>query len=148
MWTAVSGSLARSNNLQVVNLTMDQWKLLFESNNLLRGYSLKAWGPVAAPETPWDWDPETVNYVVMDDSKIEATLCKTVASAEATASGYTSASVGVSAGVPAGASVGVNAGSTSASADSSASTQNQTTLLTQWLYPRSKVRLGLLVNEG
>eukprot|EP00670_Eutreptiella_braarudii_P010072 CAMPEP_0174312060 /NCGR_PEP_ID=MMETSP0810-20121108/4066_1 /TAXON_ID=73025 ORGANISM="Eutreptiella gymnastica-like, Strain CCMP1594" /NCGR_SAMPLE_ID=MMETSP0810 /ASSEMBLY_ACC=CAM_ASM_000659 /LENGTH=1133 /DNA_ID=CAMNT_0015420383 /DNA_START=37 /DNA_END=3439 /DNA_ORIENTATION=+ len=124
---------------QAVDLTMDQWAKLFQANNLLRGYSLTADGPKAAPKTPWTWTPDVVSYTVQDASTVKSTLCKTVASAESVASGYTSASVGISAGIPAGASVGVNAGVSRGSAESDASSENETTLITQWLYPRTKV---------
>jgi hypothetical protein len=124
---------------QAVDLTMNQWQKVFQANNLLRGFSVTADGIEPAPKEPWVWNPEVVSYAVKDGSTVSATLCKSLASADSVASGFTSTSVGVSAGVPAGASVGVSYGSSKGSSDSSATSSEQTTLLTQWRYPRAKI---------
>ena len=137
--STTSGASEAGTLEQAVDLTMNQWQKVFEGNNLLRGFSVTADGIKPAPKQPWVWNPEAVSYAVEDGSTIKATLCKSLASADSVASGFTSTSVGVSAGVPAGASVGVSVGTNSGSSDSSATSSEQTTMLTQWLYPRAKI---------
>ena len=136
---ATGGASAAGTVEQVVDLTMNQWQKVFQANNLLRGFSVTANGIKPAPKQPWVWNPDAMSYAVQDGSIIQAKLCKSLASADSVASGFTSTSVGVSAGIPAGASVGLSVGSDSAQSDSEATSSQETTLLTQWLYPRAKI---------
>ena len=120
MTVAVAGSAG--DVVHAADMTMDQWRRVFESNGLLRGYNMTAQGPVAAPRAPWVWTAEDVSFATEDSAKIKSKLCKSITAANSVASGYTGSKDGAS-----------------ASEDTGDSTGNTSTLLTQWLYPRSQV---------
>ena len=120
---------------QVAALQTAEWKTLFEQNNLLHGWHLLPTGPQPAPKAMYEFDPSVINYLVKDNASVEATLCKSLQTAQATASGFTSASGSVGTGgwfVSAGASYGSSSRHTEGHSDAAAATQK----VTEWLFPR------------
>jgi hypothetical protein len=135
----VKGASETGNVVQVAELKKEQWKQVFEQNNLFRGWLITAEGPKPAKKMMWDWDGATQNWAVDDNSRVEATLCNSLSAATSVSAGFTSSSATVGAGTPTGASVGLSAGSSSGKHDSTATKNEKAQKVTQWMFPRANV---------
>ena len=129
---AASGAAVPSGPMQAIDLSLEDWGVLFATNALTRGTVYTDGIPGPAPKMAFQFKPVLPNFQVHDATSMTNTVANSAASAQAVASGYDQSNAGVSLGFLGGDTTTSTSSTKTTSSSSSTSAQN----ITEFIFPR------------